>query len=350
MDKTMKAVAVLAKDQVGIVELPLPEYGPYECLVRTRACGFCSSTDMKIIHNSLADMDVSFPAILGHEGVGEIVAVGEKVRNYRVGDRVSCARGMYVKGTEYSFVWGEMAQYAVAHDVYAMVEDGLDLREYTPGKTLTTYPVRKIPEGMSYPDAVMLLTFEENYSALLNFGVQPGMDILIYGDGAVAQGLCFFARELQAGSVCCVGHHDDKLQRIREVSRADITINSHRESVADVLKGRQFDVVIDAVGSTQIIREAFQYVKDGGSVCVYGVLQREKADFNLLDMKNHASLHLLVWPYDEHRVHDDIVRMIEEKKLVPSMYYSHVMPMENIHQAIELLQQRRATKVILTMD
>ena len=100
MDKTMKAVAVLAKDQVGIVELPLPEYGPYECLVRTRACGFCSSTDMKIIHNSLADMDVSFPAILGHEGVGEIVAVGEKVRNYRVGDRVSCARGMYVKGTE----------------------------------------------------------------------------------------------------------------------------------------------------------------------------------------------------------------------------------------------------------
>lgn len=350
MNKQMKAIAVLEKDRVELVEIPVPEYGPYECLVRTHACGFCSSTDMKIIHNAIADMPVQYPTILGHEGVGEIVAVGERVKNFKVGDRVSCSRGMHVKGTQYSFTWGEMSQYAIAHDVYAMTEDGIDLNTVTPGKTLTTYPVRIIPEGMSYPDAVMILTFEENYSALLNFGVQPGMDILIYGDGTIAQGLSFFARELGVRSVCCIGHHDDKLQRIREKSGVSMIVNSHKESVADKLGDLKFDMVIDAVGSMEVIREGFHNLKDNGKLCVYGVLKKEDANFNLLEMKNHTSLHLLTWPHDEHRVHDTIVQMIQEKKLIPSDYYTCVMPMDEIHEAIQLLQSRKASKIILNMD
>ena len=349
MKKMMKAVAVLEKERVEIVDLPIPEYGPYECLVRTHACGFCSSTDMKIIHDSIADMPVQYPTILGHEGVGEIVAVGAKVKNFQVGDRVSCARGMHIKGTEYSFTWGEMAQYAIAHDVYAMVEAGIDLNEVVPGKTLTTYPVHKIPDWMSYTDAVIILTLEENYSALLNFGLKPGMDVLIYGDGTIGQGLAFFARELGAKSIWTVGHHDEKLERIRELANVDATINSHRENVGQALAGRSFDLVIDAVGSMEVIRESFRYLKDGGSLGVYGVLRREDANLNLFEMKNHTSLHLLTWPYDEHRVHDEILSLIERGRLKPSDYYSHILRMERINDAIEMIQSRKASKIILDM-
>lgn len=350
MDKTMKAVAVIEKDRVEVVTIPRPACGPYECLVRTHACGFCSSTDMKIIHNAIADLELKYPLILGHEGAGEIVELGEKVKNYKLGDRVTCARGMHVKNTEYTFTWGEMAQYAIAHDVRAMVEDGIDLNAATPGKTLATYPVRKIPDGMSYPDAVMILTFEENYSALLNFGLKPGMDLLIFGDGTIGQGLTFFARQLGARSVCCVGHHDDKLARIRSVAGADQVINAHREAVEEVLAGREFDLVIDAVGSIDVVKQAFHFVKDNGSVCIYGVIKREEANLNLFDMKNHTSLHLLTWPYDEHRVHDEIVKMIADGRLIPSEYYSHVLPMDRVNDAIGMLQRREASKVILDMD
>ncbi len=349
MERTMKAAAVLEAGKVEIVELPVPQYGPYTCLVRTHACGFCSSTDLKIINNAIADMEVSYPTILGHEGAGEIVAVGEKVQNFQVGDRVTCARGMYVTGTPYTFTWGEMAQYAIAHDVKAMVEAGLDLSKETPGKTLTTYPVRKIPEGMSYPDAVMILTFEENYSALLNFGVKPGMDLLIFGDGTIARGLAFFAQLLGVRSICCVGHHDDKLEKIRACAGTDLVINSHRQDPAEALRGRRFDMVIDAVGNIDVIRQGFRHVKEGGKVCVYGVLKREKANLNLFDMANHASLHLLTWPHDEHRVHKEVVRLIQTGILKPSDFYSHVLPLAEIHRAIELVTRREASKVILDM-
>ncbi len=350
MKETMKAIAVLKEGEVAVVDLPLPEYGDYECLVRTHACGFCSSTDMKIIHNHLADTTVQYPTILGHEGAGEIVAVGKKVKNFQVGDRVTCSRGMYVKGTDYTFTWGEMSQYAVAHDVYAMVEAGIKLEEVTPGKTLTTYPVRKIPDGMSYVDAVMILTFEENYSALLNFGLKPGMDLLIWGDGTIAKGLSFFAKILGAGSVCCAGHHDEKLEDIQRYASVDRIINTKKQEMEEALAGQKFDMVIDAVGSMAVIKEGFRYLKNDGKLCVYGVLKKEAADINLFDMKNNTSLHLLTWPEDEHRVHDAVVGLIQQGKLVPSDFYSHVMPYTEIHQVVKMIQERKATKIILTMD
>lgn len=346
----MKAIAVLREGEVAVVDLPLPTYGDYECLVRTHACGFCSSTDMKIIQNHLADVTVQYPTILGHEGAGEIVAVGKKVKNFHVGDRVTCSRGMYVQGTDYTFTWGEMSQYAVAHDVKAMVEAGIDLSKATPGKTLTTYPVRLIPDGMSYEDAVMILTFEENYSALLNFGLQPGMDLLVWGDGTIAKGLSYFAKLLGAGSVCCAGHHDEKLREIQDYAGVDLTINTKRENMEEALGGRQFDMVIDAVGSMAVIKEAFKYLKNNGKVCVYGVLSKDAANLNLFDMKNNTSLQLLTWPEDEHRVHDIIVDLIREGKLVPSESYSHVMPYTEIKKVVEMIRNREATKIILNMD
>ncbi|MEA4970550.1 MAG: zinc-binding dehydrogenase [Candidatus Pelethousia sp.] len=345
----MKAVAVLEKGSVGIVELPRPEYGEYECLVRNRACGFCSSTDMKIIHNDLADMDVRYPTILGHEGAGEIVAAGGKVKNFRVGDRVTCARGVCPRDTGYSFTWGEMAEYTIVHDVYAMAEAGIDLSKATPGKTLTTYPVRKIPAELSYEDAVMILSFEENYSALLNFGVKAGMEILLYGDGTIAMGLTLLAKKIiGAGFTACVGHHDDKLALISAYAGADCVINAHTQNMEEALSGRRFDLVIDAVGSIAVVKQGLRLLKNGGKMSIYGVPKKEHATLNLFDMPNNTMLHMLTWPEDEHSVHGEVVDLIRAGQLVPKDFYTDVLPFTQIQQAIDLIQTRKARKVILT--
>lgn len=65
-----------------------------------------------------------FPILLGHEGAGEIVAVGRKVRNYQVGNRF--INPPYRKTTDrYGATWGAMADYGVVQDQQAMREDGL---------------------------------------------------------------------------------------------------------------------------------------------------------------------------------------------------------------------------------
>lgn len=355
MNKTMKAVVVTEPGKVAVMDVPMPEfgeYGDYECLIRVTACGFCSSTDMKIIRNEMADLEIRYPTVLGHECVGVIEAVGAKVRNYHVGDRVTCGRGTHFKKDVFSSTFGQMAQYAGCHDVHAMVEDGVDLQKAIPSRQPTdfvTYPTRKTPDSISDVDAVMILSFEENYSALLNFGIAPGMDVMIMGDGTVARGLAFFARHIGVNRLVCVGHHDDKLALIAEQAQVDQTINTNRETLREALGGRQFDAVIDAVGQMSVVLQGAQFLRNNGKMCVYGVHKRDKASLNLFDLPNNTSLHVLPWPYREHRVHDEVVALIEAGRLNPKDYYSHVLPMDQIQEAVELIRTRKAHKVIMDM-
>lgn len=99
----MKAVAAMGDGTVKIVEVPKPDkVGPYDCLVRVTACGLCSSTDLKIIYNgSVAQNTITYPTLLGHEGVGVIEQVGEKVRYLKPGDRVTSPLGMLTPAPGY---------------------------------------------------------------------------------------------------------------------------------------------------------------------------------------------------------------------------------------------------------
>ena len=155
---------------------------------------------------------------------------------------------------------------------------------------------------------------------------------------------------LGANKVCCAGHHDEKLKDIQAYAAVDLIINTKKQEMKEALHGQKFDMVIDAVGSMSVIKEGFQYLKNDGKLCVYGVLPIETANLNLFDMKNNTSLHLLTWPEDEHRVHDEIVRLIQEGKLVPSDFYSHIMPYTEIQRVVEMIRDRKATKIILDME
>ena len=87
----MKAIAVMGPNDIRVVDnVPKPVLGDYEALVKVHACGFCNGTDMQIITGTGGDLGngVSiYPTVLGHEGAGEIVAVGKKVRHIHVGER-----------------------------------------------------------------------------------------------------------------------------------------------------------------------------------------------------------------------------------------------------------------------
>lgn len=346
--KTMRAIAVVEEGKLEVVELPVPEYGDYECLVRITACGYCSGTDRKIVHNKLADMPIKYPTIIGHESVGHVVACGSKVRNFKVGDRVTSPLGK-TPPPPYSSTFGMAVEYGVIQDIEAMNEDNVS----APGQAQAKidpidYLVKEIPDFIDDVDAVMLLTFKENFSALKNFGMKEGMDVLIYGDGAVANGVALFAKLLGAGWVGCVGHHDDRLEKIVGVAKPDLTVNSHKVDVAQAMGDRKVDLVIDCVGSVDVIKEGAKFLVPGGRVSVYGVLSKATANINLTELPNNISIHMLNWPYREHREHDAIIQLIEEGKLDPKDFYSHVLPAEECQKGAEMIENREAYKVIFT--
>jgi len=340
----MKAVAVMEAGRVEVVDIPIPECGEYECLVKVRACGLCNSTDLKIINNEISNVKVQYPIILGHEGVGEIVEKGSRVRNLKVGDIILSPRGKLAQGIPYKLMYGGMVQYGVIHDIKAMLEDGIELPF-----VLERYPGRKIPKEIGFEDAGVILTLKENYSALINFGIKPGMDVLVYGDGPVGMGLVNFSRVKNAGWIACVGHRKERLDKILNIAKADMVINSHSESVDEKLGDRHFDLIIDAVGKTDIIKQAAKRMKPGGKVGCYGVLKPSDSTIDLLDLPNNINLHMLNWPYREHDTQDEIIDMILTGKINPKDYYSHVLPVEEAARAVKMVETREAYKVVLKM-
>lgn len=73
MQETMKAVVAQSQGKLGIVCVPVPVPGEYECLTKITYCGICNGTDLKLLNNQVTDKTIEYPTVLGHEAVGYIV-------------------------------------------------------------------------------------------------------------------------------------------------------------------------------------------------------------------------------------------------------------------------------------
>ena len=80
----MKGIIVEKDGTIRLADdIPMPEPGPYEALVKIESCMICNGTDMEIIRGELPEAQV-FPTVLGHESAGRVVQIGEKVKAYLI--------------------------------------------------------------------------------------------------------------------------------------------------------------------------------------------------------------------------------------------------------------------------
>jgi threonine dehydrogenase-like Zn-dependent dehydrogenase len=204
-----------------------------------------------------------------------------------------------------------------------------------------------MPREIDPVGATVLLTLKEMCSALENFGLETGMDVLIYGDGPVGLALAQFARLQGADTVAVVGHHDDRLERIKRVGKANTVINSHDQSVVETLGNQRFDLAVDAAGRIDVIREAASLLNPRGKVGVTGVLSPEESTLRLTDLPNNIAVQMLNWPYGEHAIHNRVVEYVTSGRIDLSDYYSHVLPLEEAARAVEMLRNREAWRIAL---
>lgn len=345
--ETMKAIAVMEPNDVQVVDdVPKPVLGDYEALIKVHTCGFCNGTDMQIITGTGGNHGNEhsiYPTVLGHEGAGEVIAVGKKVRHIHVGERWIHPNLYPDVGNGYSKTYGSMAQYGMVSDNKAMLEDGFTEEDFPWVKQA------RFPDTISYVDAGVLLSLAESHSAAKNFGVTEGTEVLIYGSGPMGIALSLFCG-LRGGHVTQVDKIQERLEMSQRIAGTEHIINSSKVDVGTALNGKLFDIAIDIVGYTDIIYEANQYLKPGGKVGSMGVLRNNDKLIDTTRIKDNTSVHLLNYPYGEYDILDETIALIEAGKVNPKDFYSHVLPYEKIHQAIELIQEKQCLKVILTID
>ena len=326
----MKAVVVQSPGVVMVKEIPEPIMGEYDALCEVIVCGICSGTDRNVIHNHPYH-NVHYPVILGHEGIGRVIACGAKVKHFKVGDVVTRVVNRLPPDSGYELKWGAMAERALAVDWQAMKDDGYPESEW---HKHTIH--RVLPVGFDPIAATMFITWRETYSYFHGMKPRTGDTVLIIGTGANA--LSFTDHARNAGlSAIVIG--SPKREQIFKGAGAQVFIPHVATDYSAALKGagvNGVDIIIDTIGTSDSMNRVFPLLHMGGALGVYGLNGFDDYALSLTKGPAHFTYYSGEH-YDEGAAHDDVLRLVTEGKLDPWRYLSkdHIYLCEDINKALQ---------------
>lgn len=258
----MRVAMWYSNKDVRLEEKPTPKIGPGELLVKVWASGICGSDVMEWYRLSKA------PLVLGHEVAGEIVKVGQGIKKYQEGDRITAAHHVPCH-TCYYCLRG-----------HPTVCDTLRQTNFDPGGFAEYLRLPAInvdcgvfllPEEVSFEEA----TFTEPLACVLRgqrqAHLQPGHSVLVIGSGIAGLLHVQLARALGAGRVVATDIVQYRLEAAQQLG-ADAVIHA-KEDVPTRLRqvngGRLADLVILCTGATPAITQALHSVERGGTVLFF---------------------------------------------------------------------------------
>ncbi|ARR57352.1 alcohol dehydrogenase [Rhizorhabdus wittichii DC-6] len=241
-----------------IEDVPDPEPGPGEAVIKVCRCGICGS-DIGMTSGSHAD----YPAgtTLGHEYAGEVVAVGRDVSNLKVGQRVSampakgcggcasCLAGFPLGCTTMAGMIGGFGEY---------------MRIYAPAAI-------HLPDTLSMADGALVEPLAVGLRGVALAGLRPGATVAVLGAGAVGLAAIYWARLLGAGRIVAMS---------RSARRADLAtamgadgFEAFGEGEGDRLAaalGGLPDAVLECAGAVGLMQKAVELVRPGGTIVSLG--------------------------------------------------------------------------------
>jgi threonine dehydrogenase-like Zn-dependent dehydrogenase len=343
----MRAVIVEQPGQLALRDIPCPRPGPYEALVRMQVAAICNSTDTKILEGHVPFVR-QYPTTLGHEGLGTVVEVGERVVSYRPGDRVLNACTLRTGVAGLGSGWGTMAEYALAGDFAAMSRDGVCDEGHGFDGVFETQ--RVVPPDLPERQAILLSTWREVWSSFPDFGFAPGRSVLVIGGGPVGLSFAMLTRQWGMEPVALATRSAWKLEKaLRLGAQAVFPAVGDWPAQARQQFPKGFDYVADAVGSPTVINQALRLVKPEGTVAVYGTLAEQTLPLSLDGAPANWRLLVHQWPNyaREAAAQDPLCRMIREGRISSEEFITHELPFERVAEGFALIRQNRALKVLL---
>ncbi len=259
-------------DNLSVVELPDPEPGPGEVLVRVRAATL-NYRDLLTVEGGYGRRQRTENLIPVSDGAGEVVAVGDGVTRFRAGDRV-------VANFFQEWLAGEPDEDKL-HSGLGGVIDGMaaELR------VLPEYGLCHTPAHLDDAEAAALpcagLTA---WSAVIDQGgVKPGDTVLTQGSGGVSVFALQFAK-LAGCEVIATSSSEAKLERLTALG-ADHVINyaetpDWARPAREAVGGRGLDLVVE-VGGAGTLEQSIKAVRQGGCIALIGVLSGANHEFRL---------------------------------------------------------------------
>lgn len=258
MANLMKAAVYYNNSDIRIEEVPIPEIGPDDVLVKTIASGICGGELMEWYHAPRG------PKVMGHEPAGIIVEKGANVKNFDIGDRIfvnhyvscgtcrQCLRGRY---TNCEHLKDSKLAPATTCQYFRV-----------PGRNLNRDTI-KIPNKISFAEATVCEPWGCVVGGLKVTEILPGDTVLVIGAGFMGIGFSHMAHLFGAGKVISSDFSDWRLNKALEMGSTH-TINPAKENIEEKLRdinnGYLADVVIVTVPSVKVYAQGHSLVERGG--------------------------------------------------------------------------------------
>jgi threonine dehydrogenase-like Zn-dependent dehydrogenase len=341
------AVAMVQTDALKLEprELPIPEIGDDDALLKVEACGICGSD----VESFQGVIKIPLPCVPGHEPLGRIAAIGKRAAKrwgVREGDRVAvetllpcntcrrCRTGAYQLCAErriYSYI-----PLAVAPGLWGGYAEYLYL---APNAIL-----HKVDESLAPEVAVLFNPLGAGFRWAVEIPrTQPGDTVLILGPGQRGLASVIACREAGAGTIIVTGLSKDahKLALARELGATHV-IDVERENVVHRVKeltgGRGVDVVVEVTAfATQPIVDAVDCAALGGRVVLAGVKGMKPVPNFVSDkvvLKEIALLGAIGVTYE---AYERAIRLIESRRVPLEKLATHAFPLADAERAIRTL-------------
>lgn len=338
--ETMKALVAYGRGDYRLVtDYPVPECGADDILIKTEACGVCAG-DLKCMHGAAMFWGdgtqpswVKPPFIPGHEFLGRIVKMGENVRGYQIGDRITadqivpCGECRFCKSGRY---W--MCQ---PHATFGFQkENNGGMAEYV--RYPKTAVLSGVPDSMPLTDALLIEPYGCSKHAVDRAQIGNEDIVVISGAGTLGLGMVTYARMKNPARLIVLDMVEQRLEKAKEFG-ADLVMNPGKEKVVDkvleLTDGYGCDIYIEATGHPSSVIQGLNMVRKLGRFVEFSVFgEPVTVDWSIIgDRKELDILGSHLSPY----CYPFVIENIAKGNLKTNGIVSRIFPIEEWEKAFE---------------
>lgn len=355
LPRTMAAVVCHGPEDYRLEELPVPEPGPGEVLVRVRSVGICAS-DLKCYQgaplfwgDATREGYCQAPITAGHEFVGEVVALGDGA-----GEKYGLAMGDLAVSEQIVPCWncrfcltGKYWMCAV-HDIYGF-------RKRTPGAMAEylRFPAGalnyRVPAGIPAHHAAFIEPLACSIHAVQRGNIEFQDTVVIAGAGPLGLGMFAAAKAKSPALLIAVDLNDARLEMAKRCG-ADIGLNPSKVDVVDEVRaltgGYGCDVYIEATGHPQAVIDGLQMVRKLGTFVEFSVMREPvTVDWTIIGDTKELTIH---GAHLSPHTYPVAIRMLERGLLPMDEIVTQRLPLAEFQAGIDLVASgARSIKVTL---
>ena len=342
MKKMMVQQIMTEPGKIAFREVPVPEPGPDQVLVKIKKIGICGS-DIHVYHGT--HPYTSYPVTQGHEVSGQIVKTGEYVKDLRAGQKVTIEPQVFCGRC-----------YPCLHGKYNLCEK-LKVMGFQTTGTASEYfavdssKVTLLPDALTYDEGAMIEPLAVTVHAAKRFPELKGSRAVVLGCGPIGILLIQSLKALGAEKVLATDISDSRLELARALG-ADWAVNTAKEDFTAALEEAygpdKADVIYECAGSDITMDQAIQNARKGSTIILVAVFGK-RASVDLAKL-NDSELDLNTSMMYRHEDYVDAIRLVQEGKIRLKPLQSAHFAFDQYLDAYKYIDSNRESTMMVLID